>query len=321
MNPAVEINSQKLKRRLKLRDLDTLMTVVSAGGMHKAAEQLHVSQPAVSKAIADLESTLGVRLLERSRQGIEVTRYGEVLLRRATSMFDELQQSARELEHLADPQGGELSYGCGETANAGLACIAVERLTRQYPRLRFKVESGDWLVLHSHFLRERICELVITRPWEPTIDPDINGEPLFREQLRVVVGQDHPMARRRKIGLAELANERWIFSQNEVRANSPVVAAFAAVGLPIPTCAILTGSLNVRYSVLATGRFITMMPHSLLKLGAVRLPVKVLPIELPWWRYPMMIFTLKNRSVSPLAELFIDTVRELSRPLAASQVA
>ena len=129
------------------------------------------------------------------------------------------------------------------------------------------------------------------------------------------------MARRRKIGLAELANERWIFSQNEVRADSPVVAAFAAAGLPIPTCTILTGSLNVRYCLLATGRFITMMPHSLLKLGAVRLPVKVLPIELPWWRYPMMIFTLKNRSVSPLAELFIDTVRELSRPLADSPVA
>lgn len=122
----MEINSQKLKRRLKLRDLDTLMTVVSTGGMHKAAEQLHVSQPAVSKAIADLELTLGVRLLERSRQGIEVTRYGEALLKRATSMFDELQQSARELEHLADPQGGELSYGCGERANPGLACIAVE---------------------------------------------------------------------------------------------------------------------------------------------------------------------------------------------------
>lgn len=315
MRLGVEIDSQKLKRRLKLRDLDTLMTVVSAGGMHKAAEQLHVSQPAVSKAIAYLESMLGVRLLERSRQGIEVTRYGEALLKRATSMFDELQQSARELEHLADPEGGELSYGCGESANAGLACIVVERLTRQYPRLRFNVESGDWTVLLSHFLRERLCELVITRPWEPTFDPDISGEPLFRDQLRVVVGRDHRMASRRKIGLAELANERWILSQNEVRSDSPVVEAFAAAGLGTPTCAILTGSLNVRYSLLATGRFVTMMPHSLLELGAVRLPVKVLPIELPWWRYPTMIFTMKNRSVSPLAELFIDTVRELSRPL------
>ena len=129
------------------------------------------------------------------------------------------------------------------------------------------------------------------------------------------------MARRRKIGLTELAEQRWILSQNEVQPDSPVVEAFAAVGLPIPTCAILTGSLNVRYSLLATGRFVTMMPHSLLELGAVRLPVKVLPIELPWWRYPMMIFTLKNRSVSPLAGLFMDTVRELSRPLAGSRVA
>src|SRR3989442_12588575 len=149
-----------LKRRVKLRDLDTLMTVVSVGGMRKAAEQLHLSQPAVSKAVAELENTLGVTLLDRSRRGVAVTSFGQALIKRAAVMFDELQQGARELEHLADPYGGQISLACAETINAGLVAAAIERMTRQHPRVSFGVDSGDPPVLLSHFLLERVSDFV-----------------------------------------------------------------------------------------------------------------------------------------------------------------
>jgi DNA-binding transcriptional LysR family regulator len=95
--------ADRIGRRLKLRDLHVLMTVVQRGSMAKAAAELAVSQPAVSKAIADMEHTLGLRLLDRSRNGIEPTAYGRALVKRGLTIFDELKQGVEELEFLADP--------------------------------------------------------------------------------------------------------------------------------------------------------------------------------------------------------------------------
>ena len=94
----------RIGRRLKLRDVNVLLAVVQCGSMARAAERLAVSQPpVVSKAIADLEHTLGVRLLDRSRQGVEPTSYGQALLKRGLAAFDELRQGVKDIEFLADP--------------------------------------------------------------------------------------------------------------------------------------------------------------------------------------------------------------------------
>jgi DNA-binding transcriptional LysR family regulator len=85
----------RLKRRLKLRDLDTLLAVAQCGSMAKAAAHLSVSQPAVSKAIADMEATIGVRLFERTAQGVELTMYGRVLLKSGVAIFDDLDKVSR----------------------------------------------------------------------------------------------------------------------------------------------------------------------------------------------------------------------------------
>src|SRR5919202_5076381 len=101
----------QIGRRLSLRDLHVLSTVVQRGSMAKAAAQLGVSQPAVSEVIADLEYTLGVRLLDRSPQGVEPTIYGRALLKRSTVAFDELKQGIKEIEFLSEPSACELRIG------------------------------------------------------------------------------------------------------------------------------------------------------------------------------------------------------------------
>jgi DNA-binding transcriptional LysR family regulator len=98
---------ERVERRLKLRDLRVLMSAVQAGSMHKAAERLATSQPAVSRAIGDLEHTLGVRLLDRSPHGIEPTQYGRAIIQRSVAVFDELRQGVKDIEFLADPTAGE----------------------------------------------------------------------------------------------------------------------------------------------------------------------------------------------------------------------
>src|SRR3954447_14558441 len=98
----------RIERRLKLHDLRVLMAVVQAGSMGKAATRLGTSQPAISRAIADLEHMLGVPLLDRGSQGVEVTPFGQLVINRGITVFDELRQTIRDIAFLADPTGGEV---------------------------------------------------------------------------------------------------------------------------------------------------------------------------------------------------------------------
>src|SRR5580704_13637109 len=99
--------TERLGSRLKLRDLRVFLAVANAGTMGRAAEHLAVSQPVISKAIADLERTLGVRLFDRSQRGVELTAHGRSLRDSGIAVFDGLRQSVERLEALTDPTAGE----------------------------------------------------------------------------------------------------------------------------------------------------------------------------------------------------------------------
>src|SRR3979490_3383899 len=109
--------NDRIRRRLKLRDMDILLAVIQTGSMGKAASVLNMSQPAVSKAIASLEHTLGVRLLDRSWQGVEPTSYGRALIKRGVAMFDELRQGVQDIASLTDPTAGEIRMGGSDQPN------------------------------------------------------------------------------------------------------------------------------------------------------------------------------------------------------------
>src|SRR3954453_21735786 len=97
-------------RRLKLRDLRVLLAVTKVGSMAKAATQLGISQPAISRAIADMETMLGVSLFDRSPQGVEPTPYGRALIKRGATVFNELNQGVKDIQYIADPTAGELRF-------------------------------------------------------------------------------------------------------------------------------------------------------------------------------------------------------------------
>ena len=111
MGAAMQL-SDRIGRRMKLQDLHVLMTVVQAGSMGKAAQRLNTSQPNISRSIAELEHALGVRLLDRHRQGVEPTEYGRALLDCGVAVFDDLRQGVKNIEFLADPAAGEVRIGC-----------------------------------------------------------------------------------------------------------------------------------------------------------------------------------------------------------------
>jgi DNA-binding transcriptional LysR family regulator len=312
----MDLDLERLQRRVRLRDLETLSAVVQAGGMRKAAHALNLSQPAVSRAIRDLEEVLGVKLLQRTRRGVEATAFGEALVRRSTSIFDELDGALRELSHLADPSTAEVRIGCMETVHAGLLPACLAHLTREHPRMRFVLETGNASDLLDHFLRQRLVDFVIARPFAPTLPPDMQGEPLYADQLKIVVSRTHPLARgRQRLRLRDLLDEHWILSHNEVMDCSPVGCGFRAEGLAMPARIITSASLNTRLVLLGSGRFVTVLPHSLMHFANFANHVHMLAVPLPMWDVPTMIATMRGRTLAPAAELVLNTLRKLSEPL------
>jgi DNA-binding transcriptional LysR family regulator len=305
----------QIRRRLKLRELDILMTVVRAGGMRKAADHLHMSQPAVSKAIADLERTLGVPLLDRTPRGVEPTQYGRALLKRGIAVFDELKQGVQDIDFLADPEAGELRIGSSTAQAEGIVLAVIDRLSRRYPRVVFHVVQGGTLAQYDE-LRERRVELGVVRLFGTATAEDVEEEVLFEEPMVVVAGTQNPWARRRKIQLAELVNEPWTWPSAGTMINSLIVEAFRATGLEPPRATVYIDATNMRIRLAATGRFLAVMPAGVLRSPAKHAAIKMLPVDLPPTHGPIGIITLKNRTLSPLAQLFIECAREVGKSLA-----
>src|SRR3954462_2699723 len=133
----------RLGRRPRGRGLYILSPVVKGGRKGKAAQHLGMTQPAVSGAIANLEHVLRVRLLDRSPRGIEPTFYAEALLKRASAVFDDLTEAAREIEFLADPTAGHVNVGCAESFMAGLLPAIIERLSRTHSKIAVHAEYAE----------------------------------------------------------------------------------------------------------------------------------------------------------------------------------
>src|SRR4051812_16973918 len=165
----------RVGRRLKLRDLHILLAVTQAGSMAKAAKELAISQPAISRAIADMEQILEVSLFDRSPRGIEPTEYGHALIKRGVAIFDELQQGVRDIQFLSDPTSGELRIGCTSGLSEGIVLAAINRLSRKYPRIVFHVVPSGAPVIYDA-LRERRIELGISRKPEPALEEDMELE-------------------------------------------------------------------------------------------------------------------------------------------------
>ena len=301
-----------VSRRLRLRDLRIFFAAVQSGSMAKAAENLGVSQPAISQVIADLEFALGVRLLDRSRRGVEPTIYGRALLKRGLVIFDELKQSVRDIEFLSDPTSGELRIGCPESIAASVLSQVILRFSKNHPRVVVYVNDVPSPAIRDPGLRDRSYDLVIARLRLPLATDqatdDLNIEPLFDDPLVIAAGPNNPWARRRKINLAELIDEPWILSGSDTWVHACMAEAFQARRLPVPKTNVVTLSLNIRTDMLANGPFITALPRSLVQ----RYSVKALPVDLPVRPWPVAIITLKNRTLSPVVERFIECAREVA---------
>ena len=299
---------------MKLHDLHVLMAVVQAGSMNKAAALLNTGQSAISRSIADLERTIGVQLLDRNPQGVEPTEYGRALLDGGTAMFDELRQAVKKIEFLADPTAGEVRIGCSAFLATSFVSAVIDRLSLRYPRIVLHVVPTDTDALRRG-LSERNFDLAITQRYGPFADEQLGFETFYDDSFVVLAGAQNSWVRRRSIELAELVNEQWVLPSPESALASVYIEAFRANGLDYPRAAVFTVPSELRISLVTTGRFLTIIPASILRFSTRGSELKILSVKLPLARMPIGVATLKNRALNPVAQLFIQHAREVAKHL------
>lgn len=300
-------------RRLRFRDLHMFFTVVECGSMAKAAIELGLSQPAVSGVIADLEHAFGVPLFDRSHAGVEPTMYGQALLRRGLAAFDELKLGLRDIDFLANPARGEVRIGCPDSIAGAILAPLAQTLCREYPGLTFTIVPILKATLHIPELHARELDVVLSRLSRPRADDPFGGdfdvEILFDDEVVIAAGANSRWACKHKLALEDLHDASWIGVSRETLTTMSMEQAFRANDLPVPKMRIVSFSVQLRAHLLAAGDFVSPMPKSMLRLNPECRHLQQLPIRLPNANFPVVIVTLKGRTLPAAVKLFLDRLR------------
>jgi DNA-binding transcriptional LysR family regulator len=304
--------TDRIGRRVKLRDLHILLAVAEAGSMTRAAEKLAVSYPVVSKTISELEQTLGVKLFDRSISGVAPTHYGRALLESGVAVFDEMRKGLQQIDFIKHPDAGDLRIGSSIVVDAGLLPAVIARFSQDFPRAVLHVLHENIATQQYDNLRRRNVELVLGRLPVTMSEPDLVAEPLFDEPNVVVAGADSRWAKRRNLALADLMGERWVMPEAGSLARSLQDAAFRNSGLEPPPATVLTVSLHLYMRVIETGRWLGLVPASVMRFGGRQMHLKVLPVKVVSPPAPVGFVTVKDRTLTPLAERFIEYLRKVA---------
>jgi DNA-binding transcriptional LysR family regulator len=168
--------------------------------------------------------------------------------------------------------------------------------------------------LHYRELRERSIDLLLGRIPTPFAEDDLETDIVYDDQVVVVAGRQSKWARLRRLKLADLAGEPWILPPADTLPGSLAAELFRASGAEMPRAPVTTLSIHLCCRLIASGRFVTTLPTSILRFAGRDLSLKVLPIKLPAQPRPVGIVTLKNRMLSPVAKIFIEYVHRLVSP-------
>jgi DNA-binding transcriptional LysR family regulator len=271
-----------------------------------------VSYPVISKTISELEHTLGVKLFDRSISGVEPTHYGRALLKSGVAVFDEKRKGLQQIEFIKQPDAGDLRIGSSIVVDAGLLPEVIERFSQDFPRAAVHVLPENIATQQYENLRHRNVELVLGRLPATIGEPDLVAEPLFDEPNINAAGTESRWAKRRNLTLADLMGEPWVLAQPGSLARSLQDEAFRASGFEPPSAMVLTVSLHLYMRLIETGRWLGLVPASVMRFGGKRMHIKILPVKISSPPAPVGFITVKDRTLTPLAERFIECTRKVA---------
>jgi DNA-binding transcriptional LysR family regulator len=300
----------RLPRHLKMSELRVFSAVLELRSFRKAAAVLHLTQPAVTKAVAGLEETLGVRLFDRVANGVEPTVHGRSFAPRARAVFNELRRAAQDLSLLSSGAIGSLRVGTLPMPAIPFLPVALNHLLDEHPDVLVSVvEERETELLDR--LRKRDIELAILRL--ALVDPseDMHTERLFDEKLCVVAAQAHPLVGRSDLQWHDLLEHRWVMPPADCFFFEHVQRSLDRLRMPMPRHAVEAESIQIQFNMVLHAGMLCFGMRSQVSFAPGKEFVVRLPFELPLPNTMVAAVSLKSHEPSPLAQRLVGHIRAL----------
>jgi DNA-binding transcriptional LysR family regulator len=294
-----------------MRHLVLLAELGRHGSILHAAEAAHLTQPAASKLLAELEHALGVLLFERLPRGVQATRYGEVMVRRAGAALAEMDAAHQEVMVLQSGLSGRVEVGTVMTPATGLLPEAIKRLKQTHAGVQVSV-TVDTSKLLIQQLRAGELDLVIGRILDAESAAELHFEPITDEPHSLIARAGHPLTGRSDLRLEELVRGAWIMPTYGSILRDRLTALFLSHGLDQPSETVETSALPVITNLLIGSDMVVALPQELVQPYLDAGLLAVLPFELGLRMDVYGIVTRKRHQLSPGAEATLQTVREVA---------
>ncbi|HEU4375436.1 MAG TPA: LysR family transcriptional regulator [Telluria sp.] len=305
---------KSMQNRLRIKQLTLIAALDEFRSLRKVAESMHLSQPAATKMLHEIEETLGVQLFERLPRGMRPTVFGESVINYAKLMLADLDNLRKQLVAQEAGAVGEVSVGSIMAPAPGLLTRTIIELRARYPLIKISVvvDTSDNLLL---MLEQGKLDIVLGRIPSPGEHPDINFEVVDNEALSVVAGVHHPLSQVRRLELADLAGQSWILQPPTSPMRQLLELAFQEANIASPANLVETASILATTTLLQGTEMISVVPTSVAKHYATSGMICILPVRIKLQLEPYGIITRRERIPAPAVSVFQDCLRGLAVPV------
>jgi DNA-binding transcriptional LysR family regulator len=303
--------SPLLPSRLKTQQLLLMAALDEHRSVLRASQSLHMTQPAASKLLHQLETTLGVPLFVRHARGVEPTEYGEILARHARTAITELVHAQDEVAALRSGLAGHVAIGTEATSATTLVPRAVALLKQRFPQVSVSIDLAFSETLLQR-LQSGSLDIAIARIQNVQERAELNYEKLEAAQHAIVVRARHPLAAKHGLGLRDLVTQTWVVPPEGNVMRSALTLLFHEQHLPFPKQVVETSALPVIIRLLQLSDMVAPLPVQVVRPYCGAGGLKLLPIGLDLQLGPAGVVTRRDRTLSPGALAMLGALRDVA---------
>ena len=293
---------------MKPRQLALLVAIADTGSLRQAADRVHVSQPAASRLLLDLEGALGVPLFERSRQGMSINAAGQVMVDHARALLVAMQEAADSARAVAEGRHGVVRLGIFGSAAPGRLAAAVAQFKRASPELSVQINEAPLDMLLGA-LRDGALDIVVSHLQARRLLSAFEVVPLYQESFVIACGAAHPLARRRRIAMTDLIGYHWIVPPADTQLRQSVDEFFLRAFGCEPESRVESASLLGNLALLTKSDALGIVARQIADFFGEQGVLRMLPLDPDLPRRPVALVTLRNRPANAQTRRLIELIR------------
>jgi DNA-binding transcriptional LysR family regulator len=302
--------------RLRIRQLSVLVTLYESRSMTAAAREVGMSQPGLSKWLAELEANLGAKLFSRTTRGLHPTAVCNAFVVHARAVLGEMERSRAMVALIAQGAAASLAIGTTPPAATTLLPLAVHAFRAAHPKVHLFIQENTLEVLLPQ-LRFGRLDFVVQRIEQPILDPSIRYDLLYQEEIRVVVGRRHPLARKRAVDWQAIGKSAWIGPALGSPLRVELEHELALAGQAAPRYEVETSSILVIVSLLQEGTLVAAMSSRMAEYFHAAEQVSILPLRYQR-RSAIGVLRLRDSQATVYKQAFFDTLKSAGADIASA---